>query len=308
MSDEIARRPVDPTQFPEAAHKHARKALREHQRAGQNALNAVQHAVKSGQALLKAYDLCEYGQWDGFFEMHFQHDPDKDKRLSSRTARQYMQLARNWALLSAQHPDGFSSQRQAMKALAAIVQAEKTDPSGLTLAARCQSADGSPAARSQARGKRRCTGPVWRASGPFVREVLTLVTTVDTTLNELVAHGHGLTAEAASVHEAAIRLQQMLDTDIDQAESLQATRNARSERENCGASARDGSGAPCRTSTALVREALQVIDSVEAPMMELVAYGAPLTAESEMVRAAFSRLRVMLETELVGAEGEGGAT
>ena len=76
MSREIAERPVDPTQFPEAAHKHARTALREHQRAEQDALNAVQHAVKSGQALLKAYDLCEYGHWEAFLELHFPHDEE----------------------------------------------------------------------------------------------------------------------------------------------------------------------------------------------------------------------------------------
>jgi hypothetical protein len=87
MSHEIAKTPIEPTQFPDAAHKHARRALREHQRAEQDALNAVQHAVKSGQALLKAYDLCEYGQWKGFFEMHFQQD--KDSWLSPRTAASF---------------------------------------------------------------------------------------------------------------------------------------------------------------------------------------------------------------------------
>jgi hypothetical protein len=182
MSDEIAKRPVDPTQFPEAAHKHARRALREHQRAEKDALlNAVQHAVKSGQALLKAYDLCEYGQWEGFFEMHFQQD--KDQWLMPRTARTYMQLARNWSLLTEQHPEGFSSQRQAVKALAAIVQADKEDLSGASLAARSQTDDPSSVARSQsARGKRKRTGPVWRASGPFVEDALAIVRSVDESL------------------------------------------------------------------------------------------------------------------------------
>jgi len=36
----------------------------------------VQHAVKSGQALLKAYDLCEYGHWEAFLELHFPHDEE----------------------------------------------------------------------------------------------------------------------------------------------------------------------------------------------------------------------------------------
>jgi hypothetical protein len=83
MTYEIAKTPVDPTQFPEAAHKFAQQALREHQRAEKDVMKAVEHAVKSGQALLKAYDLCEYGQWEAFFEMHFpQHE---EKRMSLRT-------------------------------------------------------------------------------------------------------------------------------------------------------------------------------------------------------------------------------
>src|SRR5690349_14098972 len=107
MSHEIAKTPVDPTQFPEAAHKFAQRALREHQRAEKDVIKAVEHAVKSGQALLKAYDLCEYGRWEAFFEMHFPQN--EEQRLSLRTARDYMRLARNWSRLSAKHPEGFSS-------------------------------------------------------------------------------------------------------------------------------------------------------------------------------------------------------
>lgn len=221
MSHEIAKTPVDPTQFPEAAHKFAQQALREHQGAEKDAIKAVEHAVKSGQALLKAYDLCEYGQWDGFFEMHFQRD--KEKRLSPRTARTYMQLARNWSLLTAQHPEGFSSQRQAVKALAAIVQADKPEPEGVSLAARSQSGDASPAARGQTGGgKRRRTGPVWRASGPFVKEAWRLMSSADETLTRLVSRGYPLAPEAEKVHKGLERLQAMLEREIDEAEALQA--------------------------------------------------------------------------------------
>ncbi len=101
--------------------------------------------------------------------MHFQQD--NDQRLSPRTARTYMQLARNWSRLTAQHPAGFSSQRQALKALAAIVQTDKPEPDAASSAACCQTAVASPAARGASAGRRR-TGPVWRASGLFVREAL----------------------------------------------------------------------------------------------------------------------------------------
>ena len=208
MPQEIAKTPVDPTQFPEAAHKHARRALREHQRAEHDALNAVQHAVKSGQALLKAYDLCEYGHWEAFFEMHFQQD--ENKRLSPRTARTYMQLARNWSRLSAQHPAGFSSQRQALKALAAIVQADKSAPDGAGSAARSRTGDGAtrsgataltPSLSQRERQKKHSrTGPVWRASGPFVNEALRLVSSVDAILGKLASQGFPLQPEAHKVH------------------------------------------------------------------------------------------------------------
>ena len=99
MSDEIAKRPVDPTQFPEAAHRFAQRALREHQRAETDVMKAVEHIVKSGQALLKAYDLCEHGQWEAFFEMHFRQkaNPDDGPRpLTLRTAQRYMLAPKEW--------------------------------------------------------------------------------------------------------------------------------------------------------------------------------------------------------------------
>ncbi|HET6881596.1 MAG TPA: hypothetical protein VFI31_15640 [Pirellulales bacterium] len=120
---------ADPTLIPEAAHKFAQRALREHQRAEKDVLKAVEHVVKSGQALLKADDLCEWGQWEAFFEMHFKQKANHDdgtRPLSLRTAQKYMQLARDWSHLLAKHPEGFASQRQAFKALAAIARAEQS--------------------------------------------------------------------------------------------------------------------------------------------------------------------------------------
>jgi hypothetical protein len=54
---DLAQASVDATLIPEAAHKFAQRALREHQRAEKDVLKAVEHIVKSGQNLLKAYDL-----------------------------------------------------------------------------------------------------------------------------------------------------------------------------------------------------------------------------------------------------------
>ncbi|HVA46637.1 MAG TPA: hypothetical protein VNH11_09710 [Pirellulales bacterium] len=60
-----------------------------------------------------------------------------------------MQLARNWSRLTAQRREVFSSQLQALKALAAIVQTDEPEPDTASLAARCQSAVASSAARGQ---------------------------------------------------------------------------------------------------------------------------------------------------------------
>ena len=219
---------ADPTLIPEAAHKFAQRALREHQRAEKNVIRAVEHIVKSGQALLKAYDLCDFGQWEDFFEMHFgpkANPDDGTRRLTLRTAQRYMQLARDWSQLIAQHPEGFSSQRQAFKALAAIARAEENrqpkaiDGKG---AARCANASGKGAARCANGGKPARTGPVWRASGPFVREALRLMCSVDETLTRLVSRGYALEPEAEKVHEGLKRLQEMIDGEIDEAEASQA--------------------------------------------------------------------------------------
>jgi hypothetical protein len=143
-----------------------------------------------------------------------------------------MQLARNWSLLSAKHPEGFSSQRQAMKALAAIIQADKSGPDGASSAARCRSGDGitesgatavTPALSQRERGKKRSrTGPVWRASGPFVKEALRLVRSINDSLTNLIGKGYPLGEEAENVNAALARLQQMIDTDLDECEAQQA--------------------------------------------------------------------------------------
>jgi hypothetical protein len=228
MSYEIAKTPVDPTQFPEAAHKFAQRALREHQRAEKNVMRAVEHIVKSGQALLKAYDLCEHGQWVGFFEMHFGEKTTRDdgtRPLTLRTAQKYMQLARDWSRLIAEHPAGFSSQRQAFKALAALVQGDEPKrirAIGAARGANATSGHGKDAARGANGGKPARTGPVWRASGPFVKEALRIMNSADETLTKLVSRGYPLAPEAKKVHEGLERLQAMLEREIDEAEALQA--------------------------------------------------------------------------------------
>jgi hypothetical protein len=153
--------------------------------------------------------------------MHFPQN--EDQRLSLRTARGCMRLARNWSRLSAKHPAGFSSQRQAMKALAAIVQADKSDPDGASSAARCRTGDSAtqsgataltPALSQRDRGKKRSrTGPVWRASGPFVKEALRLVRSINDSLTNLIGKGYPLGEEAENVNAALAHLQQMIDTE-----------------------------------------------------------------------------------------------
>ena len=149
---DLAQATVDATLIPEAAHRFAQRALREHQRAEKNVLKAVEHIVKSGQNLLKAYDLCEWGQWEAFFEMHFKQKADRDdgtRPLTLRTAQRYMQLARDWSQLIAEHPEGFSSQRQAFKALAAIARAEENRPPQASAGKGARRARPRPVAKAQ---------------------------------------------------------------------------------------------------------------------------------------------------------------
>ncbi|HET6883172.1 MAG TPA: hypothetical protein VFI31_23585 [Pirellulales bacterium] len=219
---------VDATLIPEAAHRFAQRALREHQRAEKDVIKAVEHIVKSGQALLKAYDLCEHGQWVGFFELHFGEKTTRDdgtRPLTLRTAQKYMQLARDWSRLIAEHPQGFSSQRQAFKALAALVRGDEPTrirAIGAARGANATSAHGKGAARGANGGAQNRTGPVWRVSGPFVNEALTLVSSADSELSRLVDDGFPVEAAAFKVHAALERLQAMLGRQLDEADAQQA--------------------------------------------------------------------------------------
>jgi hypothetical protein len=85
-----------------------------------------------------------------------------------------------------------------------------------------KAASGKGAARCAFGGKRARTGPVWRASGPFVSEALRLMNSVDATLSTLVSRGYPLATQAQTVHEGVERLQDMLNREIDEAEALQA--------------------------------------------------------------------------------------
>jgi hypothetical protein len=71
-------------------------------------------------------------------------------------------------------------------------------------------------------GKPARTGPVWRASGPFVHEALRLMNSVDETLSKLLSRGYPLALQAQTVHEGVERLRSMLSREIDEAEALQA--------------------------------------------------------------------------------------
>ncbi|OYV50319.1 MAG: hypothetical protein B7X10_01345 [Burkholderiales bacterium 21-58-4] len=141
--------------------------------------------------------------------------PTGQRQAALAADRAHLHAARpQLSRLTAQHPAGFSSQRQARKALAAIVQTDEPAPDAASSAACCQTAVASPAARGQsavaspaacrqsavagpaargasAGGKRRRTGPGWRASGPFVREALRLVDSLDTLMSDLVCANKG---------------------------------------------------------------------------------------------------------------------
>ena len=84
------------------------------------------------------------------------------------------------------------------------------------------SGSGGCAARGASAGKRAHTGPVWRASGPFVKEAWRPVNSVDEALAELVSRGHPVKREAGILQEGLKRLQAMLAGEIDEAEALQA--------------------------------------------------------------------------------------
>jgi hypothetical protein len=92
----------------------ARTANRENKLATESAQNAIEHAVRAGDALCKARDLCDAGQWGNFI--------DKEFDGSLRTAQKYMRLAKNWRKLTANAPRAaLTSQRKAAQVLSSIV-------------------------------------------------------------------------------------------------------------------------------------------------------------------------------------------
>jgi hypothetical protein len=84
-------------------------------------------------------------------------------------------------------------------------------------------------------------GPFGAASGPFVAEALRLVRSVDESLSDLVGRGYGIVDVAENAHAARVRLETMLNTEIDEAEALQATGDWTFVKEE---PARDGGATP----------------------------------------------------------------
>ncbi|HET6881504.1 MAG TPA: hypothetical protein VFI31_15180 [Pirellulales bacterium] len=152
--------------------------------------------------------------------MHFRN------KLALRTAQKYMRLAKNWPQLAAQCPAEPSSQQQAAKAITAILSGDEGDQPRSSVRARAQvgaSARGKSAqVGANASAPDDVPGPVWRASGPFVREALKLVTALETSLNGLVARGYPLESEAERAQEALDRLRAMFNGELDEAGALQA--------------------------------------------------------------------------------------
>ena len=120
--------------------------------------------------------------------MHFGDKSTRDdgtRPVTLRTAQKYMQFARDWSRLMAQHPESASSQNQVFKALAAIGRADEPKRIRGIGAARCANDGGGAgigAARCANDKHRSRTRAVWRASGPFMREAFGLVSSVDETL------------------------------------------------------------------------------------------------------------------------------
>jgi hypothetical protein len=101
--------------------KLAAAANREHVKALSTATHAVEHAVRAGELLAKARDLCDAGQWTEFIESNFNG--------SLRTAQKYMRLARNIQQLRSQGPiAALRSQSEAAKALTAICRGDDRTP------------------------------------------------------------------------------------------------------------------------------------------------------------------------------------
>lgn len=140
--------------------KLAEAASREHQKAISKASDAVQHAVRSGEILARARDLCEAGEWSELLATHFSG--------SIRTAQKYMRLARHVRQLKAEGPiAALSSQNQAAKALTEILGGERQTTQ-----------NGGP------KRKRRTRGASNEKAGELVGGVIRLLREIERNLSE----------------------------------------------------------------------------------------------------------------------------
>jgi Protein of unknown function (DUF3102) len=71
-------------------------ANREHRKANASARDAVEHAVRAGEALCRARELCKAGEWGAYLPLAFEG--------SMRTAQKYMRIARHWRLIQTAGP------------------------------------------------------------------------------------------------------------------------------------------------------------------------------------------------------------
>jgi hypothetical protein len=63
-----------------------------HRLAGESAGSAIAHAVAAGNALARAREICEHGEWLAWLRRNFHG--------TTRTAQRYIQLVRNWRALN----------------------------------------------------------------------------------------------------------------------------------------------------------------------------------------------------------------
>lgn len=155
--------------------KLAEAASREHQKAISKASDAVQHAVRSGEILARARDLCEAGEWSELLAAHFSG--------SIRTAQKYMRLARHVRQLKAEGPvAALSSQSQAAKALTEILGGErKTTQNG------------------GSKRRRRARGASHEKAGELVGQVIRLLREIERNLSEFGPPGQAARHAVESV-------------------------------------------------------------------------------------------------------------
>src|SRR5581483_7901966 len=76
----------------------AERILTEHQSVVDATVSALDHALAAGKLLLEAKDVVGHGNFGRWLATNFQRD---GRRLSARTARAYMQVAKRWPELQA---------------------------------------------------------------------------------------------------------------------------------------------------------------------------------------------------------------